>query len=290
MQITVAFLILNYKSFQDTIRVTREVLDFNQKDFHVVIVDNASPNESLEELNKAFRCTPSVTIIQNSTNSGYAKGNNVGLKFLKKLNPMYVCIINNDVHFTLQTIRNLCEWYKMLPNPAVISPIQKNPTGEIASFLTLDIPTLLYDIKTYTILFQPVKHRYYQNTKIKGVQEVGIVPGAFLFINYKLFESLDFFDEETFLFCEERFLGRKIERNNLKNYIILNEDYVHEHSKTINQESSQNMQQEYLFEGKIKYWKRYSKTPMIVFLLLSTMRMLNNFEIKFLKRLKTFFK
>lgn len=290
MDVSVAFVILNFKSFQDTIKLTREILDFKQDDHQIIIVDNASPNESYEILNKTFVGVSNVSIIQNSCNNGYAKGNNFGLRYAKRYNPEYVCIINNDVHFTFQTISNLCEWYNKLPNPAIISPIQKLPTGEIAPLVTLDIPTLLYDIRTYTILFQPHIHKYKQNTEIESIQKVGIIPGAFLFTNFKLFESLGFFDEDTFLFCEERFLGKKIANNELNNYIILNEYYIHEHSKTISKESSKIMQQEYLFEGKKKYWNRYSKVPRLIIFLLATLRLFNAYEIRILKKIKLIFR
>lgn len=287
MHTSVAFVILNYQSYQDTIRVTKEILAFDQEDFRIIIIDNASPNESFDKLNRTFDGNHNVTVVKNDSNNGYAKGNNVGLRYLKCIEPTYVCVINNDVHFTLQTINSLCKWYEILPAPAVISPVQILPNKEIAQIATLEIPTLCYDLRTYTVLFQPPKHKYAPNTNIRNVQKVGIVPGAFVFIKYKLFEDIGFFDEDTFLFCEERFLGRKVAINNYNNYIILNETYIHEHSKTINKESSKLMQQEYLFDGKIRFWKKYSSIPRVAILLLTIMKTIYDVEIKLLKGIKS---
>ena len=286
MKITVAFIILNYNSYHDTIRVTNEILLFSQKDYHVIIVDNQSPNDSFRILSDEFYENRQVSVIQAPTNGGYAKGNNVGLWYAQKFAPKYVCIINNDVHFTNTTVRNLCKKYKELPNPAVLSPVQKLPSGEVARVAKLDIPSFLYDIRTYTLFAQPPIHTYKENTGIPNVQKVGIVPGAFLFIKYNLFERLGFFDEDTFLYCEERFLGRKVAKNKLNNYILLDECYVHEHSKTISKESSQAMQNLYLFEGKKAFWKNYSRIPFITIGILSAMRKFNEFEISAIKIIK----
>ena len=49
---------------------------------------------------------------------------------------------------------------------------------------------------------------------------VEILSGSFLFTKYKFFYNIGFFDEGTFLFCEERILYEKTLRANKKNYLI----------------------------------------------------------------------
>ena len=45
---------------------------------------------------------------------------------------------------------------------------------------------------------------------------------------------MGFFYPNTFLFAEERFIAVKAKQMNLNNYILLEETYIHAHSKTIN--------------------------------------------------------
>ena len=48
------FVILNYKTFSETITITNELLSNGLGDRRVVIVDNASPNDSFDILTNAF--------------------------------------------------------------------------------------------------------------------------------------------------------------------------------------------------------------------------------------------
>ncbi|WP_294633401.1 glycosyltransferase family 2 protein [uncultured Bacteroides sp.] len=283
--IKVLFLILNYKSYLDTIRVTDELLEAKRRDSKIIIVDNASPNESFQKISEAFSENDLVDVIQSRENGGYAKGNNYGLRYAKKYAPKYVCIINNDVHFSWDTVDALIEIYDKLDKPAVISPIQMLPDGKIASFPILKVPNFWYDIRLNSILFRIKKHVYKQNTRFENVQRVGIIPGAFLFTKYEIMEQIGFFNESTFLFCEERFLGKVVKDAGLNNYIILNLAYLHEHSKTINSEASLKMQRAMMHEGRVKFIKKYGKYPTLQILLIDIVRIIHEFELMIVNRL-----
>ena len=257
----VLFLILNYKTYQDTIRLTKELIAEGLEDKFVLIVDNASPNESFIELLSHFAEIDNVEIIQSPENGGYAKGNNFGLRYAKKYNPEYVCIINNDVHFTSETIDYLVNIYPQLPNAGVISPLQVLPGDKVAQFPILKLPDFEYDIRSYCFLFDNPQHKYQRINNDLNVQGVGVIPGAFLFAKYQILEDIDFFDESTFLFCEERFLSKRIQDAGLKNYIVLDKSYTHEHSKTINSEASARRQMKMMLAGRLLYTKKYRSMP-----------------------------
>lgn len=282
----VVFLILNYKTYQDTIRVINELMETKRDDFRILIVDNASPNESFVKLHDTFATNPLVEVIASPENGGYAKGNNYGLRYMKKYAPEYACIINNDVHFTWNTIDALITIYPLLDNPALISPLQKLPDGSIAQFPNMEVPNLTYDLRMNSLFFHPGTHKYASNTKFPNVQRVGFVPGAFLFVNYSVFENLGFFDECTFLFCEERFSGKTVELAGLHNYLIMDLYYIHEHSKTISSEASQQSQRRMIHEGRLLYHKRYSRFPLFSTLLLNCSFYFHEFELKILSLIK----
>ena len=264
----VLFIILNYKTYQETIRLTEKLSEEGLDDKHVLIVDNASPNNSFEILHKQFDGYKNVEVIASPENGGFAKGNNFGLRYAKKYNPQYVCIINNDVMFTMATIDHLCEWYEKLPSVAFISPKQILPDGKEAIFHNMNVPTIWTDLSQYNIFGK--LHHYTENTDIKGVQEIGIIPGAFTFTSYSRFEKLGFFDEETFLFCEERFIAKKAQLAGFKNYIILDETYLHAHSVTIKNEASAKKQRKMILNGRCIYHQKYSKFPRLSVWILKT--------------------
>lgn len=282
----VLYLILNYKTYSDTIRVTNELLQTAREDFKILIVDNASPNESFEAMSKAFADNDIVEVIMSPENGGYAKGNNFGLKYAHKFNPLYVCIINNDVHFSWDTVDAMCDIYEKVDNPALISPVQKLPGGKCPDFIEFKVPDLFYDLRMNTIFCKPKFHKYFSNTRWPNVQKVGYLPGALLFTKYSVFEKLGFFDESTFLFCEERFMGRAVEQAGLNNYVIFDLEYIHEHSKTINSEASSRKQRQFIHEGRKKYYDRYSRFPLLSKSMLTMSYLFHEVELLLIRLIK----
>lgn len=249
------FIILNYKTYNETIAIANELLR-GIGDRMIVIVDNASPNESFRVLRNAFQNETKVEVISSGENGGYARGNNFALRYIKKYAPQYVCIINNDVHFDISLIERMEMKYAEIKDVAFLAPIQYLVDGKPARFQNLKvIPNLWEDVLWIMGLGKYSRHVYLSDSNDPDLQKVSIVPGAFLFINYSLFEKIGFFYEGTFLFCEERFLARRVEDNRLHNYILLNEHYIHAHSVTINSEASKRRQRKLLFEGKVLYTK-----------------------------------
>jgi GT2 family glycosyltransferase len=278
----VLFLILNYKTYQETIQLAEKLYEEGLNDKYILIVDNASPNDSFNEISKKVGRLKNVEVISSSENGGFAKGNNFGLRYAKRYQPEYVCIINNDVMFSMVTIDNLCKWYETLPNVAFIAPRQILPNGKEALFHNMDVPTIWSDLSLYNP-FNRKFHYYVENSDIKGVNEIGIIPGAFTFTKYSIFERLGFFDEDTFLFCEERFIAKKAQMQGLKNYIILNETYLHAHSTTIKNEASEKRQRKMIFDGRCMYHRKYSSVPALSVGFLKAAYLLKEFCIYFKK-------
>ncbi|MDE6048067.1 MAG: glycosyltransferase family 2 protein [Paramuribaculum sp.] len=289
MNKTIGIVILNYKTYSDTIRLTNDLLKFGIKDhFHIVIVDNESPNESFDELNKAFSDNPYVDVVASGENGGYAKGNNIGLRFLERYSPDYALILNNDVWFDESTIIKCIEQYETLENVGIVSPMQLNPDKEIAYMGTLRCNTIFDDIISQSILLTKLrgKRKYESNTDNPSLMMVDIIPGCFILINFQLFKDINYFDEDTFLFCEERFLFRKLNDRGYKNYLLLNEGYVHDHSLTINKEADAIRQKKMFTDGQIAFAKKYRRFPSLCAALLKAAFHLGCLESHLINTLK----
>ena len=265
-EITTVFIILNYKTYKDTLILVDSLLEQDLGNRRIIIIDNASPNESYEILNDKYGDNDKVDVIYSEENGGFSKGNNIGLRFAKKYNPKYACVINNDVRFSISTIKELEQIYETIPDAGILVPRQIKPNGEDEKFGALNAPSFWYDfssyIPRYTRFFEKL-HHYVNNTNNEGLQKVGFIPGAFIFINYTLFEKLDFFDELTFLFCEERILCKKVEDLKLGNYILFSHHYIHDHSTTINSEIKSKHQRDLIFQGRLLYTQKYRKFPLL---------------------------
>ncbi|MBQ9439906.1 MAG: glycosyltransferase family 2 protein [Paludibacteraceae bacterium] len=258
-----AFIILTYKTYLRTETLVDELLsDFPEHD-KIIVVDNASPNDAFGYLSARYSNCKQVDVIQSPENGGYAAGNNVGLRYAKKYSPEYVCIINNDIRFNINVIDKLIKRFLAIDDIGFIAPRQVDTNGNDTIFQTLKVPDFAYDIRSYCFLLQNKKHKYEENCGIESTQRVGIIPGAFLFTDYKLFESIGFFDEITFLYCEERFLGQKIMDFDKHCYIAFDLSYIHDHGLTISKLYDSSSQSEMILNARKKYIKAYRRLPAI---------------------------
>ena len=93
-----SFVILHYYTVEDTIECVNSILE-NIKSYKVsiVIVDNASKNNSYRILLSKFSDVDNIHIIKSEKNLGFANGNNLGYLYAKdKLKSDFICLLNND--------------------------------------------------------------------------------------------------------------------------------------------------------------------------------------------------
>lgn len=95
-----AFVILHYRAIDYT-RKCVACIKALEGGKHIIIVDNASPDGSGAALKAEYKGDKEVTVLLNKENSGFAKGNNFGVRYGKcKLAPDYTVVLNNDVEIT----------------------------------------------------------------------------------------------------------------------------------------------------------------------------------------------
>ncbi len=73
-------------------------------DAEIIVIDNNSPDDSCAMVKQLF---PSVQLIENKENSGFSKGNNIGVKQAKG---EYLCILNPDTVVAEVTFKKLIDF------------------------------------------------------------------------------------------------------------------------------------------------------------------------------------
>ncbi len=100
---SVAVVILNWNGKHYLQQFLPFVLKTAYSNFKVVVVDNASTDDSVNILKELF---PSVEIILLEQNFGFAKGYN---EALKKVESDYYVLLNSDVEVTPQWLTSIIE-------------------------------------------------------------------------------------------------------------------------------------------------------------------------------------
>ena len=93
------FEILHYLAYEATIMSVRYIQkNIDTDSYHIVITDNASPDGSGEKIKIKYKDDPRVTVIQNSSNAGFTRGNNFGIAYIREnFDFDFLAVMNNDV-------------------------------------------------------------------------------------------------------------------------------------------------------------------------------------------------
>lgn len=273
----VFFIILNYNNSRSAAKAAEGIKqNVILKNYGILIVDNSSNDDSCQFLCTKFETNDDIYVIKNEINSGYAAGNNFGIKYIQsKLGGCdYIAITNPDVFFFEKT--NLQLTIKKLKNDdtlAAVSPIQimKNRFSEkqLGSKLPTGFDDLFYSTSSFFRKFDKSRYSKFLLNHQK-LAYVEVLPGSFFIIKEKILNEISLFDEKTFLYYEERILGMKLKNAGYKQAVDFECFYIHKH-KSINERNRKNFLWHYKIAWKSKFYynkhynPKHSKT--VVFLL-----------------------
>lgn len=131
---SIGFEILHYQTLDDTTACVASITE-HIKDPVIVIVDNASPNQSGKKLAELYKDQKNITVITSEENLGFAKGSNIGYKYLKEhFRCDFICCINNDTQLIKDGFEaKLTEIYSAEPF-GILAPMVRLKDGSVQSF------------------------------------------------------------------------------------------------------------------------------------------------------------
>lgn len=111
----IAVVILNWNGAKLLEQFLPSVVAFSDK-ANIYVADNASTDHSIQVIQKQF---PSVTIIQNDGNYGFANGYNIALKNVEE---DYYALVNSDIEVTENWLTPILSILDNEPQIAIIQP------------------------------------------------------------------------------------------------------------------------------------------------------------------------
>ncbi len=227
----IGMVIVNYNDYETTKRLLDNVKDYKVLK-EIVVVDNRSTDNSLEELRKLKN--KKITIIDSGENKGYSYALNVGCKYLiDKYKSLNIVISNSDIiidnELDIKDLNSYISTKNVIVGPTIIQGNDLNRGFKI--------PTPWQDIKQNIVFFGKrvlaKELSYPDNYYHKDISKVDTVSGCFFMISSKHLEDMGYFDENVFLYYEENIMGIKTKKLG-KNIIVCNNvDVIHDHSVSI---------------------------------------------------------
>ena len=232
-----ALIILNYNSCDDTLRCVRKLLSF-KRDFHIIVVDNMSSDDSYERLTKQLGGRKNVDLIESGRNGGYSFGNNLGMKYaIENYDVKILGILNPDV--IIPKIDVLTEMKNALesdPSYGIIGGSMIGADHRYNSALSgWDVPTPFSIVWGHFLLSHVKNKKSGMRMVHYKLAQVGCVTGCFFLAKTHVMQELGFFDENIFLYNEEDILGLKCKRAGYKEVIALDQFYIHNHKYKTNE-------------------------------------------------------
>jgi GT2 family glycosyltransferase len=190
----IGIVLLNYNGYKDTIECIRSLNNINYKNHVIIIVDNASTDNSFEILEKNIN--KNCFLIQSEKNNGFANGNNIGIKKALSMNCDYVILLNNDTLVHKDFINEMIKCYSLYENVGLVSskmlfyPESKKVWFGGGSF----------NDKKFI-----VTHQYYENEDNyeDSIREISFATACCLMISRNVIENVGLLPEEYFMYFED---------------------------------------------------------------------------------------
>jgi len=226
----------------------------------VVVVDNGSTDGSSEMVRKyQIRNTKyKIRLIENQSNLGFAKGNNIGIK---QARGKYIMLLNSDTIVQKGSLKKMVDFLDQHGEISVVGPKLLNqdgtPQSSCGQFPNLWVVFIMLFKEHFggsrTVRYSPA---------VSG--EVDWLMGAAFVAREKVFKKVGFLDERMFMYMEEVEWFYRVRKAGLKAYFLKEAEIVH-----LGRGSSSSGKKEpilNIYKGLLHFYKVH-KSPLELFIL-----------------------
>ncbi len=201
----VGIVVVHYNNLHDTMRCLRSLRRLNYPNYFVILIDNNSPNgsgrvlQSVAEPNHVF-------VVLNPENSGFAGGNNLGIRHALEYDADFVWLVNPDASVEPDSLTKLIEEAERHPHGAMFgSKILYGETGssEQTSSSKQKIWGAGGRINVRARQIEMVGSRELDDGQHETLRECDYLPGCSLLIRSEDIARFGLMPEEFFMYFEE---------------------------------------------------------------------------------------
>jgi GT2 family glycosyltransferase len=209
--------------------------------FEVIVVDNGSSDDSVSMIEKCF---PSVILLKNRQNLGFACANNKGLALGRG---RYFMLLNSDTIVLPGAVDALVEAADRNPEVGVIGPKLLNMNGTLQESWS-SFPSFLSELigRNFRIR-RPV-------ADVPNMYDVDWIMGACMLVRSEAIRDVGKMDEDYFFYSEETDWCFRIKKKNWKVWYLASAEIYHVGGgSTVRGSTAQLVR---LYQGKLLYFQK----------------------------------
>ena len=202
----VSIIILNYNAGQLILDCLESITKTNYDNLEVIVVDNASIDESHRKCKEKFE---NIRLIENEKNLGYCEGNNVGIQNAKG---EFVVILNPDTivdpDWLTELIRAYNRYGEALYQPKHLSLNEKSIFMSAGNMMNV-----------FGFGYAREKGKKDVN-QYNMIEQIGYASGTCLFAPSSVFKKVGLLDSFIFLYHDDLDLGWRAAQLGIKSYYV----------------------------------------------------------------------
>lgn len=226
MQLSVIILNYNVRYFLEQCVLSVQAA-LQHIDGEIIVIDNNSSDDSCQMMKTRF---PHIKFIENKGNTGFPKGNNIGVAEAKG---KYICILNPDTVVAEDTFEKILNTKNWQLNTGILGCKLIDGTGNFLPESKRGIPTpwvaftKIFGLYNFFPKVQLFNQYYAQHLTENQSGNVEILVGAFMIMKRDLYNEVGGFDEKCFMYSDDIDLSYMVLKKGKVNYYFSETTVIH---------------------------------------------------------------
>ena len=246
----------------NTLRLTSQCIEsigkiykkeLNENVFEIIAVDNASKDQSGEELEKYESRIKNFKLIKSKENLGFGNGNNLGEANAKG---KYILFLNSDTKIEDDGFNKMVEFMEKNPDAGILGGRLKNLDGSRQSSAGAD-----YNLWNVFFLLLGFERFGFLRESPNAIKKVAWVSGACMMVRKDIFEKLGGFEKELFMYMEDVDLCFRAKQKGFLTYYYPNIALIHQERGS----SNRTFAILNIYKGLLFFFKKHKSSAQYVF-------------------------
>jgi N-acetylglucosaminyl-diphospho-decaprenol L-rhamnosyltransferase len=247
LQPDITIVIVNYNGFEFTAQCLASIYEHSPlASLEIIVVDNASKDDSADLLEKKFTA---IKLVRSTENRGIAGGNNLGIR---AGSGRYVLLLNNDTLVLPGMIDCAKEFLNSNTEAGGVGGNLVNPDGSYQSG-AWPFPSLVEEFLQLSKLGCFLRKSFPSYPPYKEPCQVDWMSTAFMLFRRDALEGVDLVDENYFIYSDETDLEYRMWKAGWKLYYLPEVKTVHFGGKSLEPWRSRKLK----YRGRLLFWRKH---------------------------------